>query len=106
MTRLFGFVECDIEVPDHIRDHFLGISAENVKGLIKPEIREESEQNEHLLFVTPLTSQSKHTPGLLKVEFKGEKMIRLCSKSYCTAHFHTVKHISPLKIHPSKSSLV
>ena len=28
--------------------------------------------------------QGKHTPGLFKVEFKGNKMIGLCSKSYCT----------------------
>ena len=33
--------------------------------------------------------QGKRTPGLFKVEFKGDKMIGLCSKSYCTESFAT-----------------
>ena len=38
---------------------------------------------------SPLAPQGKRTPGLFKVEFKGEKMIGLCSKSYCTENFAT-----------------
>ena len=33
--------------------------------------------------------QGKHTPGLFKVEFKGDKMVGLCGKSYCTEPFDT-----------------
>ena len=32
----------------------------------------------------------KCTPGLFKVEFKGDKIIGLCSKSYCTERFASV----------------
>ena len=38
-------------------------------------------------FVTPHAPQGKRTSGLFKVEFKGNKMIGLSSKSYCTEHF-------------------
>ena len=37
----------------------------------------------------PHASQGKRTPGLFKVEFKGDKMIGLRSKSYCTGLFAT-----------------
>ena len=33
--------------------------------------------------------QGKRTPGLFKVEFKGDKIIGLCRKSYCTELFPT-----------------
>ena len=69
--------------------NYLGITAENVKDLIKPELREEFEQNKHNWFVTRLAPQGKCTPGLFKVEFKGDKMIGLRSKSYCTELFAT-----------------
>ena len=39
--------------------------------------------------ITPDALQGKHTPGLFKVEFKGDKMIGLCSESYCTEMFAT-----------------
>ena len=68
---------------------YLGITAENVVGLIKPELREEFKRNKHNWFVTPLASKGKRTPGLFKVEFKGEKMISLCRKLYCTELFAT-----------------
>ena len=68
---------------------YQGITAENVEDLIKPELREEFERNKHNWFVTPLASQGKRIPGLFKVEFKGNKMIGLCSKSYCTEPFAT-----------------
>ena len=31
--------------------------------------------------------QGKRTPGLFKVEFEGDKIVSLCSKSYCTEKF-------------------
>ena len=63
--------------------NYLGITAENVEYLIKPELKKQFEREKHNWFVTPLASQGKRTPGLFKVEFKGDKMIGLCSKSYC-----------------------
>ena len=66
---------------------YLRISAENLEDLIKPELREEFERNKHNWFVTLLAPQGKRTPGLFKVEFKGDKMIGLCSESYFTEKF-------------------
>ena len=36
-------------------------------------------------------------PGLFKVEFEGDKIISLCSKSYCTELFATEKSTSQVK---------
>ena len=79
----FEMVEMDTD------SNYLGISAENVEELIKPKCREEFENDKHNWFVTPLAPQGKHTPGLFKVKFKGDKIIGLCSKSYCTELFPT-----------------
>ena len=67
--------------------NYLGITAGNVEDLIKPELKEQFEREKHNWLVTPLAPQGKHTPGLFKVEFKGDKMIGLCSKSYCAECF-------------------
>ena len=67
--------------------NYLGITAENVEDLIKPELNEQFEREKHNWFLTPLAPQGKRTPGLFKVEFKGDKMIGLCSKSYCAERF-------------------
>ena len=67
--------------------NYLGITAENVEDLIKPKLKEQFEREKHNWFVTPLAPQGKRTPGLFKVEFKGDKMIGLCSKSYCAERF-------------------
>ena len=69
--------------------NYLGITAENVEDLIKPELKEQFEREKPNWFVTPLAPQGKRTPGLFKVEFKGDKMIGLYSKSYCTESFAT-----------------
>ena len=69
--------------------NYLGITAENVEDLIKPELKEQFEREKHNWFVTPLAPQGKRTPELFKVEFKGDKMIGLCSKSYSTENFVT-----------------
>ena len=69
--------------------NYLGITAENVEDLIDPELREEFENDKHNWFVTPLASQGKCTPGLFKLEFKGDKIVGLCSKSCCTELFPT-----------------
>ena len=69
--------------------NYLGITAESVEDLIKPELKEQFDRDRHNWFVTPLAPQGKRTPGLFKVEFKGDKMIGLCIKSYCTELFVT-----------------
>ena len=69
--------------------NYLGITAENVEDLIKPELKERFEGEKHNWFVTPLVPQGRRTPRLFKVEFKGDKIIGLCSKSYCTESFAT-----------------
>ena len=80
----------DFEVLEMDTDsNYLGITGEYVEDLIKPELREEFERNKHNWFVTPLAPQGKRTPGLFKVECKGNKMIGLCSKSYHTELFAT-----------------
>ena len=68
---------------------YMAISGDSFKRIIKPDLREEFERDKHNWFVTPLTPQGKRTPGLFKVEFKGDKIISLCSKSYCTDKFST-----------------
>ena len=77
----FEYVEMDTD------SAYLGIAGQNVGELIKEELREKFEKDKANWFVTPSAPQGKHTPGLFKVEFKGDKIIGLCSKSYCTEHF-------------------
>ena len=69
--------------------NYLGITAENIEDLIKPKLKEQFEREKHNWFITPLAPQGKHTPGFFKIEFKGDKMIGLCSKSYWTENFAT-----------------
>ena len=64
----FEMVEMDTD------SNYLGITAENVEDLIDPKLREEFEREKHDWFVTPLAPQGKRTPGLFKVEFKGDKI--------------------------------
>ena len=68
---------------------YMAISGDSFEELIKPYLHKEFENDKHNWFVTPLTPQGKRTPGLFKVEFKGDKKIGLCSKSYCTERFAT-----------------
>ena len=69
--------------------NYLGVTAENVEDLIKPELKQQFEREQHNWFVIPLVPQGKRTHGHFKVEFKGYKMIGLCSKSYCMENFAT-----------------
>ena len=68
---------------------YMAISGDSFEELIKQDLREEFENDKHNWFVTPLAPQGQHTPGHFKVEFKGDKMIGLCSKSYCTESVET-----------------
>ena len=98
---LVYYLHCeDFEILEMDMDsNYLGISAENLEDLINPELCKEFDRNRRNWFVTPHAPQGKCTPGLFTVEFKGNKMIGLCSKC-------TVQNFLPLKIHPPKSSLV
>ena len=69
--------------------NYLGITAENLEDLIKHELEKQFECDKDNGFVTPLAPQGECTLGLFKVEFKRDKMIGLCSKSYCTENFAT-----------------
>ena len=91
----YDFLDCylhrkDFEILEmDTGSNYLGITAENVEDFIKPELKERFEREKHNWFVTPLAPQGKRTPGFFKVEFKGDKMIGLCSKLYCTELFVT-----------------
>ena len=62
---------------------YLSTAGQNVEDLIKEGLREKFEEDKANWFVIPSALQGKCTPGLFKVEFKGDKIIGLCSKSYC-----------------------
>ena len=59
---------------------YMAISGDSFEELIKPDLRKEFENDKHNWFITPLMPQGKCTPGLFKVEFKGEKMIGFYSR--------------------------
>ena len=54
---------------------YLAISGDSFESLIKPELREEFENDKHNWFVTPRAPQ--RTPRLFEVEFEGDTIIRL-----------------------------
>ena len=66
---------------------YMAISGDSIEALIKPDLHAEFENDKRNWFVTPGAPQGKHTPGLFKVEFEGDKIISLCSKSYCMEKF-------------------
>ena len=96
----FNMLEMDTD------SNHLGITAENVEDLIKPESKEQFEKEKHNWFITPLAPQGKRTRGLFKVESKGDKMIGLCSKLYCTELFATENSPAQLKFRKEKESLL
>ena len=65
----FQMVEMDTD------SNYLRINAQRFEALIKPELSEEFEKDKHNWFVTLLALQGKHTPGLFKVKFQGDKII-------------------------------
>ena len=62
------------------------ISGDSVESLVKPELREEFQQNKCNWFPRTDTREhkayDKRTPGLFKVEWEREGIIGLCSKTY------------------------
>ena len=77
------FIYCEMDTDSA----YMAISGDSFKALIKPELCEEFEKDMHNWFVTPRVPQGKRTPGLFKVKFEKDKIISLCSKSYCTEKF-------------------
>ena len=65
---------------------YLGISSQTFDELVKPELKAEYEQDKGNWFPRTDTKENmahdKRTPGLFKVEFEGDGIIALCSKSY------------------------
>ena len=59
---------------------YMAISGESIEDLIKPELREDYEKNKKNFI--PTTKYDIRTPGLFKMEFKGNRMITLASKCY------------------------
>jgi hypothetical protein len=59
---------------------------DNFEDLIKPEVRKEFEEEKYKWF--PRTDTNKHKaydkrkPGLFKIEYEGDGMVALCSKTY------------------------
>ena len=65
---------------------FIAIAGDSVESLIKPELRAQFEQDKCNWFPRTDTPEhkayDKRTPGLFKVEWEGEGIIGLCSKTY------------------------
>ena len=65
---------------------YIAIAGDSVESLVKPEVREEFEQDK--CNWSPRTDTREHkaydkrTPGLFNVEWEGEGIISLCSKTY------------------------
>ena len=55
--------------------NYLGITAENVEDLIKPELKEQFEREKHYWFVTPLTPKENILLGSLKSSLKVTKSL-------------------------------
>ena len=56
--------------------------SDDFEKLIKPELREQYEKDKYNWFPRPNNGYDKRVPGLFKIEFEGEGMVALCSKSY------------------------
>ena len=65
---------------------YIAISGDSVESLVKPELTEEFQQDKCNWFPRTDTAEhkayDKRTPGLFKVEWEGEGIIGLCSKTY------------------------
>lgn len=65
---------------------YVALAGDSVDALVKPEFKEEYEGNKHKCFPRTDTPENKaydkRTPGLFKVEYEGNGIIGLCSKTY------------------------
>ena len=70
----FQYLEMDTD------SAYMAITGDKLEDIVKPELKNEFIQNYNKWFVTD--KHSNRTPGLFKVEFEGEIMVALCSKTY------------------------
>ena len=68
---------------------YMAISGNNFESLIEPDLHEEFENDKHTWFVAPRAPQGKHTSGLFKLEFQGDK--------YCIKKFAMESSLSQVK---------
>ncbi|XP_071793479.1 uncharacterized protein [Asterias amurensis] len=65
---------------------YLAISGENLDDVIKPDMKHQYLEEKHLWFPREDTAEhrsyDKRTPGLFKVEWEGDGIVALCSKTY------------------------
>ena len=65
---------------------YIAIAGESIESLVKPELRVEFDQDKCNWFPRTATPEhkayDKRTPGLFKVEWEGQGIIGLCSKTY------------------------
>ena len=65
---------------------YIAISGDSVESLLKPELKAEFEQDKCKWFRRTDTAEhkayDKRTPGLFKVEWEGQGIVGLCSKTY------------------------
>ena len=75
---------------------YMAFSGDSLDAIVKPEMREQWEASKWDWF--PKTAREKRTPGLFKEEFRGHKMIALCSKCYIA-----IGGLLPLDLHEGVS---
>jgi hypothetical protein len=76
------FVYCEMDTDSA----YIAISGDSVESLVRPQLRNEFEQDKHNWFPRTDTSANKaydkRTPGLFKEEWSGDGIICLSSKTY------------------------
>ena len=76
----FQYIEMDTD------SAYMGLTGD-FENLIKPELKEEFEKDKYKWFPRTDTEEhkkmDKRTPGLFKIEYEGDGMVALCSKTYC-----------------------
>jgi hypothetical protein len=71
----FQYMYCDTD------SAYMALTGE-FESLIKPELKAEFEKEKYNWFPREANREDKRKPGLFKVEFEGDGMVALCSKSY------------------------
>ena len=63
---------------------YITISGDSVESLVKPKLRAEFEQDKcnWIPHTREHKAYDKRTPGLFKVEWEGQGIVGLCSKTY------------------------
>ena len=75
---------------------YMALSGDSLDEIVRPELREQWEASKWDWF--PKTAWEKRTPGLFKEEFRGHKMIALCSKCYIAMGEREVKEDDKTKL--------